>query len=90
MVATANDISSLPPDLTRKGRFDEIFFVDLPDSSDREEILRLYFNSICNYDLPPDLASRLVQVADQFSGAEIRAVVDEIGLSLYSDNRSTM
>lgn len=90
MVATANDISSLPPELTRKGRFDEIFFVDLPDSSDREEILRLYFNSICNYDLPPDLASRLVQVADQFSGAEIRAVVDEIGLSLYSDSRTTM
>lgn len=90
MVATANDIASLPPELTRKGRFDEIFFVDLPDPADREEILRLYFTSICHYDLPPDLASRLVQATDQFSGAEIRAVVDEIGLSLYSDDRTMM
>lgn len=90
MVATANDISSLPPELTRKGRFDEIFFVDLPDASDREEILRLYFTSICNFDLPPDLAASLVHATDSFSGAEIRAVIDEIGLAQYSDDRTTM
>ncbi|MEJ2435950.1 MAG: AAA family ATPase, partial [Pseudolabrys sp.] len=42
MVATANDISRLPPELIRKGRFDEIFFVDLPDASVRTEILRIH------------------------------------------------
>ncbi|WP_242086747.1 AAA family ATPase [Microbacterium lacticum] len=90
MVATANDISSLPPELTRKGRFDEIFFVDLPDPADRAEILRMYFTSICNFDLPPDLEGLLVQATDSFSGAEIRAVVDEIGLTMYADDRRAM
>jgi len=90
MVATANDIRSLPPELTRKGRFDEIFFVDLPDEADREEILRMYFTSLCNHDLPPDLMTRLVAATDQFSGAEIRAVVDDIGQSQFADNRATM
>lgn len=90
MVATANDISSLPPELTRKGRFDEIFFVDLPDAADREEILRMYFSSICNYDLPPDLAQTLVSATETFSGAEIRAVVDEIGLTMYAEDRAHM
>src|SRR6185369_7425224 len=38
IVATANDISQLPPEVLRKGRFDEIFFVDLPSAKDREDI----------------------------------------------------
>ena len=42
VVATANDISALPPELIRKGRFDEIFFVDLPDAGTRAEILRIH------------------------------------------------
>jgi hypothetical protein len=90
MVATANDISSLPPELTRKGRFDEIFFVDLPDRVDREEILRLYFSSKVDYDLPPDLASRLVDATEGFSGAEIDAVVNDIALTMFRDHQSAM
>lgn len=90
MVATANDISSLPPELTRKGRFDEIFFVDLPDEADREEILRLYFTRICGYELSPELAAVLVAATADFSGAEIEAVVNEIGLTLYADDRTDM
>ncbi len=42
VVATANDVSKLPPEMIRKGRFDEIFFVDLPDTATRREILRLH------------------------------------------------
>jgi len=90
MVATANDISSLPPELTRKGRFDEIFFVDLPDAEDRAEILRMYFSRICNVDLSDALSARLVDASASFSGAEIRAVVDEIGLSMYADDRTAV
>jgi SpoVK/Ycf46/Vps4 family AAA+-type ATPase len=41
VVATANDISQLPPELLRKGRFDEIFFVDLPSANEREQIWRI-------------------------------------------------
>lgn len=90
MVATANDIASLPPELTRKGRFDEIFFVDLPDEADREEILRLYFSRICDYSLSAELCAQLVEASGDFSGAEIEAVVNEIGLTMYADDRTEM
>ena len=46
MVATSNDVTSLPPELLRKGRFDELFFVDLPDEQDRAEIMRLYLDPV--------------------------------------------
>ena len=42
VVATANDLSLLPPELLRKGRFDEIFFVDLPDAAEREQIFGIH------------------------------------------------
>jgi len=42
IIATANNISALPPELLRKGRFDEIFFVDLPSAKEREEILKIH------------------------------------------------
>jgi AAA+ superfamily predicted ATPase len=70
IVATANDISALPPELIRKGRFDEIFFVDLPDETTRKEILRIHLTqrkaSADEFDL-----EALAQQCDGFSGAEI-------------------
>ena len=50
VVATANDISRLPPEFLRKGRFDEIFFVDLPDAATRSEIFRIH---LANRDQDP-------------------------------------
>ena len=44
VVATANDISNLPPELLRKGRFDEIFFVDLPSEHERKKIFDVHIN----------------------------------------------
>lgn len=76
LVATANDVSRLPPELLRKGRFDEIFFVDLPDAATRAEILQLHLGrrleaqALADWDLA-DLARR----ADGFSGAEIAQAV---------------
>lgn len=70
VVATANDISQLPPELVRKGRFDEIFFVDLPAPRVRLDILRIH---LARRDLDPgkfDLVS-LVDASEGFSGAEI-------------------
>lgn len=80
MVATANDIESLPPELVRKGRFDEIFFVDLPKSEVRRRIFEIHLKKrgqdIENIDI-----DKLVEASDQFSGAEVEQAVVS---SLYS------
>ncbi len=76
VVATANDLSVLPPELLRKGRFDEIFFVDLPDAAEREAILRIHL-ALRKQD-PAQLGLELARVAaaaDGFSGAELEQVV---------------
>ena len=74
MVATANDITSLPPELMRKGRFDEIFFVDLPDTETRSVIFRIHLNlrehNPDTFDLPP-----LAAASTGFSGAEIEQAI---------------
>lgn len=90
LVATANDVSSLPPELLRKGRFDEMFFVDLPDASDREDILRLYFQRYFDYDIPPDVVGDLVHATDGFSGSDIDAVVHELALSHTEGGRTAL
>jgi len=74
VVATANDISHLPPELVRKGRFDEIFFVDLPSPRIRMDILQIHLSK---RQLSPDqfdLVS-LVEASDGFSGAEIEQAI---------------
>jgi MoxR-like ATPase len=74
LVATANDVFSLPPELLRKGRFDEIFFVDLPDAQDREAIFRIHLSR--HKQDPGSLAlERLTAATEGFSGAEIEQVV---------------
>jgi len=74
IVATANDISTLPPELVRKGRFDEIFFVDLPTLEIRASILAIHLSNrhqpLGNFDIP-----RLAAAMDGFSGAEIEQAV---------------
>ncbi len=74
LVATSNNIEGLPPELLRKGRFDEIFFIDLPSSSEREEIFRAHLEARKRkpdeFDLP-----RLIQASEGFSGAEIEQAV---------------
>jgi len=90
LVATANEVTSLPPELLRKGRFDEMFFVDLPDEGDREDILRLYFQRYFDYDLPPDLAADLVAATAGFSGSDIDATVHELALSHTESSRTQL
>ncbi len=74
VVATANDIERLPPELVRKGRFDEIFFVDLPDAEARGTIFRIHLvrrkQDASHFDL-----ARLAAASEGFSGAEIEQVV---------------
>jgi SpoVK/Ycf46/Vps4 family AAA+-type ATPase len=74
LVATANDISQLPPELLRKGRFDEIFFVDLPDAAGRDEIVRIHLAQKKQDPAAFDLG-RLALASDGFSGAEIEQAI---------------
>lgn len=74
VVATANDVRALPPELLRKGRFDEIFFLDLPDRAVREEIFRIHLRARGHDPGGFDLAV-LAAHTDGFSGSEIEEVV---------------
>ena len=74
VVATANDISALPPELVRKGRFDEIFFVDLPNSSTRAEILRIHA-ARRGIALDGGSLGTLARECEGFSGAEIEQAI---------------
>ena len=74
VVATANDVSQLPPELLRKGRLDEIFYVDLPSVEERAEIFRIHLTkrhrNPDNFDLPA-----LLEASQDFSGAEIEEAI---------------
>jgi SpoVK/Ycf46/Vps4 family AAA+-type ATPase len=74
LVATANDIEMLPPELLRKGRFDEIFFVDLPDASVRHEIFRIHLEKREQAPSTFDL-TQLQDASEGFAGAEIEQAV---------------
>ncbi|HZH02623.1 MAG TPA: AAA family ATPase [Myxococcaceae bacterium] len=73
-VATANRIEGLPPELLRKGRFDEIFFIDLPSAAERAEVFSIHLRRRGRDPAQFDLAA-LARAADQFSGAEIEQAV---------------
>ncbi|UZN01831.1 AAA family ATPase [Cellulomonas sp. S1-8] len=74
VAATANDIAALPPELVRKGRFDELFFVDLPDEAARSALLRLHATRR-GLALRDDETTPLVAASQGFSGAEIEQAV---------------
>ncbi|MFO0944671.1 MAG: AAA family ATPase [Planctomycetota bacterium] len=86
VIATANDIRQLPPELLRKGRLDEIFFVDLPASAEREQILKIHLEQSHRdpkrYDLPT-----LVSLSEGFSGAEIREAIVSALFDAFSASR---
>lgn len=74
VVATANDISQLPPEFLRKGRFDEIFFVDLPNATERKEIFNIQFERY-GWEIKDVNLDSIAQKTDGFSGAEIEQSV---------------
>jgi SpoVK/Ycf46/Vps4 family AAA+-type ATPase len=87
VVATANDISALPPELLRKGRFDEIFFVDLPSFTERKEIFRVHLikrkMDIDKFDLEV-----LSQSASGYSGAEIEEAIISAMFDAFYDKEN--
>ena len=85
VVATANDISQLPPELLRKGRFDEMFFVDLPSAEDRKSIFSIH---LANNNQKPDNfgLDKLAKESKGFNGAEIEECVKEAMFTAYTEN----
>ena len=87
VVATANNIDCIPPEILRKGRFDEMFFLNLPTREEREAIFEVHLrkyrpDAVTNFQLP-----LLGQLSKDFSGAEIEAVVIESMRLGFNENR---
>lgn len=77
VIATANNINLLPLEIIRKGRFDEIFFLDLPKQEEREEIFRIHIQEFRPNTFESFDYSKLAQASESFSGAEIRQSIIE-------------
>jgi SpoVK/Ycf46/Vps4 family AAA+-type ATPase len=86
VAATCNNVSALPPELIRKGRFDELFFVDLPNQSERKQILALQLSKH-NRDAASFDLDRIATAARGFSGAEIEAAIQSALYKAYSGKR---
>lgn len=85
VVATANDVSALPPELLRKGRFDELFFIDLPTQLERSAILRATLKAHRRDILSPEDVARVAVAASEFTGAEIAALVPDALFAAFAD-----
>jgi SpoVK/Ycf46/Vps4 family AAA+-type ATPase len=83
VVATANDVSKLPPELLRRGRFDELFFVDLPTPVERREIIDIYVKRGLKQEQPSELMDELVEASDGFAGSDLEAAVREVVKEAY-------
>ena len=77
IVATANDITGLPPELMRKGRFDDIFYVPLPNPYERKKIFEIHIGKRRKQDLASIDVAALVKKTEGYSGADIEGVVAE-------------
>lgn len=94
VVATANNISLLPPELLRKGRFDEIFFVDLPTKKERKDIFKVHLekklkNSILENSIVIEdvLLEELAQLTEGFVGAELENIVSNVIFEAFYEDR---
>lgn len=87
VVATANNIESLPPEILRKGRFDEIFFVGLPNQEERKAIFEVHLSRLRPYNIKGYDIARLAYETPDFSGAEIEQSLIEAMHIGFSQNR---
>ena len=86
LLATANDISALPPELMRKGRFDEIFFVDLPEPDSRADIFKIHLTKRDRDPKAFDIEA-MVAASDGFSGSEIEQAIVSAMYAGFSEDR---
>ena len=86
VVATANNVDKLPPELLRKGRFDEMFFIDLPTRTERKEILELYLNKYFDIQIDPNLLNELINITENYSGSDIEAVLRDLAYNSIAES----
>merc|ERR1712127_1134810 len=87
VVATANNVDVLPLEIIRKGRFDEIFFLDLPQKQEREQIFKIHIQEFRPNRWESFDYSKLAQLSDAFSGAEIRQSIIEAMYHAFYEKR---
>ncbi|MEE3717625.1 AAA family ATPase [Tumidithrix elongata RA019] len=87
IVATANNIDALPPELLRKGRFDEIFFINLPNCEERKQIFSVHLQRFRPTELRKFDIDRMAAIAKEFSGAEIEQAIIEGMYRAFHHNR---
>lgn len=85
VVATANDVSMLPSELLRRGRFDELFFVDLPNEEERRSILSMYMKKYLKVNFSGPVADKLVGISDGFTGADLESTVRDLAYRTISN-----
>ena len=86
VVATANDVSKLPPELMRKGRFDEVFFVDLPNTEERKEIIKIHLKRREQNTTSIDI-NAIAEISEGFSGAELEQLIVSAQYHTYSHDQ---
>lgn len=86
VVATANDVSMLPAELLRRGRFDELFFVDIPTDEERKEIISLYVHRFLGINCPDQLTNQLASISEGFAGSDIESAVREVAYRLVAND----
>ncbi len=87
VIATANDITKLPPELMRKGRFDEIFYVSLPNKTERKKIFEIHIAKRRKSDLSNIDLDKLVDKTEGYSGADIEGVVKDAVENVFADDK---
>ncbi len=90
VVATANNLDTLPVELIRKGRFDEIFFIDLPSCKEREKIFEVHLKSIRPHSWRNYSIKKLAEMSENYSGSEIKQIIEESMLKSFSENRDLL
>src|SRR5690606_13405549 len=86
VVATANDVGALPPETLRKGRFDEVFFLDLPTEQERREIISVHLAKRRRAPGQFDVV-RLAHLSDGFTGAELEQAVVDAMYPAFAEDR---
>ncbi|MCC5911428.1 MAG: AAA family ATPase [Clostridiaceae bacterium] len=89
IVATANDISKMPPEFLRKGRFDELFFVDLPNGEERRKILEIHLKKRGKWSRDIDTIA-LIEETKGFNGADLEAVIKETIENAFINEKQTI
>ena len=87
VVATANDIKLLPAELLRKGRFDELFFIDLPNPEERKEIITIYLQKYFGVNATEATLNKLITITENYSSSDIESVLRDLAYSVIANNK---